>query len=64
MNATEIKKYCYHYGYRKLVQVVGVPLSVDFCGNTHVECSKVTKCDPSIRIPKVREVHRSKKVSV
>jgi hypothetical protein len=37
-------------------------MATDFCDHALMECSKISYCDPSIRIPKKREARKKKAV--
>jgi hypothetical protein len=62
MNIKEIRDSCLKCGYHKRAVVEGSVLSTDVCRLAATECSMITKCEPSVRIPKekVRRYTRSK----
>jgi hypothetical protein len=57
----EIRDICYKCGHRSLVHLTG-RFPTDFCEASLMECEKVKTCDPSMRIPTVKETRKKRAI--
>jgi hypothetical protein len=64
MNAKEIRDNCYLCGHRCLMLMNDATMNTDYCDHpeSQMECSKIRYCDPSMRIPKKKQVRKKKAV--
>ena len=56
MNAKEIRENCHKCGNRSLMLIDPAPLPTDYCDAADLDCGMILFCDPSMRIPKTKQV--------
>ena len=60
MNQREIRENCYECGHRCLLLMKPATMPTDFCDAADMECSLVTYCDLSMRVPKIKQTKYKK----